>query len=603
MTFIPQAVAWTLIHFCWQAAAIAALYWIASFALARRSAQFRYLAALASLLLMLTLAAGTLVWEIHSDPASIPLANAAAGFAAPPAADFPRTTAPGTIATPPASVRLSLESLLPWIDSLWLAGVLALSIRSFGGWWYLRRLRLAAIVEAPAAIRSSFDRICESLGLTRAVVLRLSDAIDSPMTMGTLRAVVLLPLSAITSLGPEELEVVLAHELAHVRRADFFWNILQTIAETLFFFHPAVWWISSRIRHERELCCDDLALTVCPNPIVYAHALFRLEEQRSHRMRLAMALDGHASHQTLLARIARILGEPMTRIPSRSLRPVSLAAAIAGLAVLLIPAPHVLAKLAPAPQTSTATAETPARIRPVIDATVRTVVDSSVNAAISSNINSAKPSPSHLSQASPEPAPASQPDPQSESKPQASAQPHADYIDSMKAAGYDVDLDKLISMKIQGVTPEYARAMANAGFGKPSADELVSCKIQGVTPEYISQLKQQGFAIKGFQDAISFRIFGVTPEFAAGMKAAGFGDLTSKQLLTMRVQGITPEYARKLKQKFPGVTADNLVQARIFRIDDEFIAQAEKHGFTNLPFNKLVQLRISGIFDDESVKP
>lgn len=70
----------------------------------------------------------------------------------------------------------------------------------------------------------------------------------------------------------------------------------------------------------------------------------------------------------------------------------------------------------------------------------------------------------------------------------------------------------------------------------------------------------------------------------------------------MRVQGVTPEYARTLKQKFPGITADELVQARIFRIDDEFIAQASKHGFTNLPFKKLVQLRISGLLDDESVK-
>ena len=172
------------------------------------------------------------------------------------------------------------------------------------------------------------------------------------MTMGTLRAIVLLPLSAVTSLGPDELEVVIAHELAHVRRADFFWNILQTIAETLFFFHPAVWWISSRIRHERELCCDDLALKICPNPFAYANALVRLEEQRSRHLRLAMALDGHQSHQTLLARVARILGEPMTLIPSRRLRPFSLAAACAGLVVILLPVPHLLASLNPKPQSA-----------------------------------------------------------------------------------------------------------------------------------------------------------------------------------------------------------------------------------------------------------
>jgi hypothetical protein len=172
----------------------------------------------------------------------------------------------------------------------------------------------------------------------------------------------------------------------------------------------------------------------------------------------------------------------------------------------------------------------------------------------------------------------------------------------MKSAGYDVDLDKMIAMKIQGISPEYAQQMAGAGFGKLNADDLVSCKIQGVTPEYIADLKKQGFQVDDVKEAVSFRIFNITPEFVSGMKAAGFDSLSSKQLLNMRIQGATPEYARTLKQKFPGITAEDVVQARIFHIDDDFIAQASRHGFTNLPFKKLVQLRISGLLDDESVK-
>lgn len=580
-----EAVAWTLIHLCWQATVVAAAYRIIAAALARRSSQTRYLVALASLLLMFALAAGTFAWELRPDPAPINLSNAASNFVAPLAGGFPRTTAPGLVAVQPPSDHLSFTNLLPWIDGLWLAGVFALTIRGLGGWWYLRRLRLASIAQAPAAVSASFQRICKALGLRRVVSLRLSQAIDSPMTMGTLRAIVLLPLSAITSLGPEELEVVLAHELAHVRRADFFWNVLQTIAETLFFFHPAVWWLSARIRHERELCCDDLALQICPNPVVYAHALFRLEEQRTRHLRLAMALDGHASRETLLIRIARILGEPMTRTPSRQLRPVSLAAACAGLAVLLLPVPHLLASLNPAPAVLATPISAPT-VAPPVAAPIVKSFPSAMQASASS-----------------EPAPAPQAAPQAEDKSSESSQPHSNYIDRMKAAGYDVDLDKLIAMKIQNVTPEYARAMAQAGLGKPSADDLIACKIQGVTPEFLAQLKQQGLEAKSFSDAISFRIFSVTPEFASGMKAAGFDGLTSKQMISMRVQGVTPEYARSMNQKFPGITSEELIQGRIFHIDDEFIAQAKKHGFNDLPFKKLVQLRISGLFDDESVKP
>ncbi len=617
MTHILEAVAWTLIHFCWQAAAVAGAYRIVTFALARRAAQTRYVAALSSLLLMLALGAGTFAWEMRSETSAGYIVETASHFAAPLTGDLAKPSQPQAISVRHEPQHISLQEVLPWVDGVWLLGVFALSIRSFGGWWYLRRLRLASIAEPPAAVLAAFQRISACLGLTRAVTLRLSQAIDSPMTIGTIRAIVLLPLSALTSLGPDELEVVFAHELAHVRRADFFWNILQTVAETLFFFHPAVWWINSRIRHERELCCDDLALTICPNPVTYASALYRLEEHRSRHLRLAMALDGHQSRHTLLMRIARILGEPMTRIPSRSLRPFSLAAAIAGLVVLLIPAPHVLAKLAPqqsspvpvntevsgpvpmntseanslshaiaAQSTPTATAvEQALRSSQVTQAQIASQLAMSVSAAA----NGTTPAPGTSGS-------------NGQAEPKSSTQPHTDYIDRMKAAGYDVDLDKLIAMKIQDVTPEYAQAMAQAGFGKLSADDLIACKIQGVSPETIAEMKKQGLEIKSVQDAISFRIFQVTPEFISGMKAAGFEGLTSKQLVEMRIQGVTPEYARQIKQKFPQITADDLVKARIFHIDDQFIAQASKHGFNNLPFDKLVQLRISGLLDDESEK-
>ncbi len=173
----------------------------------------------------------------------------------------------------------------------------------------------------------------------------------------------------------------------------------------------------------------------------------------------------------------------------------------------------------------------------------------------------------------------------------------------MKAAGYDVDLDKFIAMKIQNVTPEYARSMAQVGFGKPSADDLIACKIHGVSPETIAEFKKQGLEVKSIQDAISYRIFEVTPAFVDGMKAAGFKDLDSQKLVALRVQGVTPEYARMIAQKYPGATADDVIKTRIFRIDADFIALAQKHGFNNLSLDKLVKLRISGLLDDESVKP
>jgi beta-lactamase regulating signal transducer with metallopeptidase domain len=474
-------------------------------------------------------------------------------------------------------------NLLRWIDGLWVLGVVVLSVRSIGGWWLIQRLRATAIDEAPEAVRASFERISAALGVGRETALRVSSAIAGPITVGALRTMVLLPLSAITLLGPDEMEMVLAHELAHVRRADFLCNLLQTLVETLFFFHPAVWWMGKQIRHERELCCDDLALKICPNPVTYATALFRLEEQRARQWKMAMAFDGNGSRQALRVRIARILGEPSSRIGGRSGQSFSLVVAMLALAVSLFAVPPVAASFSPARAMLKQTASIRAVPVPVTKA-VRPERISVIHAALQAATASTQTSPAPSDKADDAP------------------QPHSSYIERMKAAGYDVDLDKYIAMKIQDVTPEFAQGMAQAGFGKLSADQLIACKIHGVTPEYVAQLKQQGFEIKGVDDAISFRIFEITPEFVAGMKSAGFANLSSQQLLSLRVQGVTPQYAQEIAREFPGATVDDVIKTRIFHIDAAFIASAKKVGFSDLSLEKLVKLRISGILDDESVK-
>ncbi|HKF48122.1 MAG TPA: M56 family metallopeptidase [Terracidiphilus sp.] len=590
MTHALQAVAWMLIHFCWQAAAIAVLYGVAARATARRSSQARYAVALFALVVMVTAAGFTFVWEM------LPAAQPGAASVSVPSisAQFPHIAETAVIHTlntevDGRSIANSLPSFMLWVDALWLLGVCGLSARNLGGLWLIRRLRMrASAFLPPGDVQSQFARIAAALGVHKEVALRISDRVAGPVTIGAFRTVVLLPLSALSGLGPDEIEVVLAHELAHVRRADFLCNLLQTFVETLFFYHPAVWWVSARVRHERELCCDDLALDVYPNPIVYASALFHLEEQRSRQLHLAMALDGHQSRQTLSMRIARILGEPLA-FSARAQRPFSFAAALAGIAVLLVSAPQVIASLRPA------------HPAPAAASVAQTVAASSRLASITA-VAPARPHPA-LQAAQPKPKPETQSTDATQPPPETgNAAPHGTYIDRMRAAGYDVDLDKMIAMKIQDVTPEYARAMGQLGFGKLSADDLIACKIQGVTPEAIAQFKQQGLEVNSIQDAISYRIFNVTPEFTAGMKQAGFGNLSSKQLLSLRVQGVTPEYARSIAQQFPGASVEDVISTRIFNINSDFIASAKSHGFKDLTLKKLIQLRISGILDDEGSK-
>ena len=353
-----EALGWTLIHFCWQAAAIALLYRVADLGLGKARSNVRYVLALAALLTMLAAAVVTLGYEEmrgqqgrmalrDSDAGAVPGETAAAEVL--PRVDYGTgVTWPGERSGLVAAAKRGIRPAMPWLVAMWLLGVLCLSVRTIGGWWVIQRLRRTSLTRVPAHVRSRFDWLSLRLGVWWQVDLRISERISSPLAMGVVRSLVLLPASALTSLSPEQLEVVLAHELAHIRRADYLWNMVQTMIETLFFFHPAVWWVSGHLRQQRELCCDDVALECCADPLIYATALLCLEERRGFRPHLAMALDGHQRSGLgggLAARIGRMLGEAPRG--GSEIAPWSLLGVCAMLGLFLLPAHQVFAGLYP----------------------------------------------------------------------------------------------------------------------------------------------------------------------------------------------------------------------------------------------------------------
>ena len=640
MSYSMEALGWTLVHFCWQAAVIALLYRLVDLAFAKSRSHVRYTLALVALMSMFAVAAATLGYEEMQMPQST--LSQSAGIAetlhgvmnyvesAPTTAD---AVAAKPITRPDLSaLPATVEKAMPWVDAMWLFGVFILSVRTIGGWRRIRQLRHAGLIEIPERVRNSFERLSQRVGIRRKIELYVCPRISGPLAMGVFRSLVLLPASALTALSPDQLEVVLAHELAHIRRGDYLWNMIQTMVETLFFFHPAVWWVSNNLRQQRELCCDDVALACCSDPVVYATALLRLEEQRSSHLHLAMALDGHRTGISLRERIVRILGDAPER--RREIAPLSLVGVCTVVGLFLLPLPHVFADyVAPAkPVLVAATVfpeqrmhvvvpeavkrtrkvaftqapahkEAPA-VAPAIAVGERPTLPMSLAVSPALKALFAQPATIAVPRPAMEPLPAPEPLPVLASMAAQdaanAASPKTDYITAMRAAGYNVDLDKYVAMKIQGVTPEYARSMSEVGLGKPTADELVSLKIFGVTPEYVKELKGMGIAPTSIQDLTSYKIFKVTPEFVAAMKAAGFRSIPSKKLVELRVHGVTPEFIQTTKRQFPDVTLDQLVQLRIFHIDDAFMASAKSHGFDNLTIEKLVKLRISGLLDDDN---
>jgi hypothetical protein len=200
-----------------------------------------------------------------------------------------------------------VDALLPQIVFVWLAGVAVLLARMTAGLWHVRRLQTGALAAKVSRWQAAAERIASRLGIRAAVHVVDSAHVDTPTALGWLRPVILLPIAALANLSPSQVEAILAHELIHIRRHDYVINIVQTVAETLLFYHPAVWWVSRQIRAEREHCCDDVAVQVCGDPVEYAEALAELEAWRSRHVALALA----ATSGSLMARVGRVLKVPI----------------------------------------------------------------------------------------------------------------------------------------------------------------------------------------------------------------------------------------------------------------------------------------------------
>ncbi len=310
---IVRVVAWTLLHFFWQGALAAAALGAGLALLRHRSAHLRYGVACGALAVMAAMPVVTGWWlssaggALGAGAISAPAVGqerarvAAAGTPAAGGAALAPAATPRAVSGPAAG---GLAPALSWLVGLWLAGVAALSSIHLGGWVRVRRLRRRGVRPVEQRWRSSCQRLAGRLGIRRPVELLESTRVAVPAVIGWLKPVVLLPASSFTGLAPKQLESILAHELAHVRRHDYLVNVLQVALETLLFYHPAVWWTSRQVRDLREHCCDDLAVAVCGDRMVYARALAELEELRFAAPVFALGADGGS----LLERIRRLAG-------------------------------------------------------------------------------------------------------------------------------------------------------------------------------------------------------------------------------------------------------------------------------------------------------
>jgi beta-lactamase regulating signal transducer with metallopeptidase domain/uncharacterized protein involved in exopolysaccharide biosynthesis len=304
-----EQVGWTLLHFLWQGLLIALAGGLVRAALHRHSANARYLAGCLTLLALGLAPVATFIHLDPTAPADSWLSHGGISAEAAPAHLTTSVAAPSTFSASAAGgltgafAELATASV-PWLTGIWLAGVTLLSLRLSAGWVKLRRFPCLASPVLEPGLVTRFRELCVRLEVSRPVQLLSSGLVRVPLVLGWLRPAILLPTSTLTGLSPGQIDFILAHELAHLRRGDHWVNLCQVLLETVLFYHPAVWWVSRRVREDREHCCDDLALGVCGDGLAGAQALATLETLRQRGGSLALA----ATDGSLLARVRRLLG-------------------------------------------------------------------------------------------------------------------------------------------------------------------------------------------------------------------------------------------------------------------------------------------------------
>jgi len=602
------AVAQALVSFLWQGALVA-LVLAGALALAR-SPRLRYGLAAGALLVMLALPVGMVVREVGGESLSAagPGADSLGYVPLPPPGAFEKAKEwVPVMGSAGRETDARLAEWLPGVFAGWLLGVVLLSFWNVSGWVRVRRMARREVRVVEEVWLERLGELRARMGIGRAVALLESARVQVPTVIGWLKPVILVPASVFSGLSPRQLEAVLAHELAHVRRHDYLINLLQTLVETLLFYHPAVWWVSRQVRIERESCCDDLALAVCGDRLGYARALAALEELRAPRLALA------ANGGELLARIRRLAGMPA---PSSGRSSAWLAGGLAVAFLLSAAAVHSARPTPPAPPapsvssikatsgTWNARRENDGRVH--LQMEVHEVTEHSRREESHSDDFPARDLIGL----------GAGPDvrfelrrtagtfhfqgrfngsgPGSKGEGTFTFQGDPGYVREMAGLGYSVKEDNLLSVAMMDISPAFAREIRGAGYTHLSLEDLVRFRIHGVSAELVRSLAALRLRNLSSDDIVRLQIHGATPEYIRTLAAAGYQGLTAEDLVRFRIHGVSPEWINQLAALgYRNVPADDLVRMRIHDVSADFI-RAQQKGDSNLTVDELIRRKIHG---------
>lgn len=277
------ALGWTLIHSLWQGSLIAILYLVFKSLSRGNQAHIRYIGGLFAISMIMFGSAFTYLHQLpkttHIDHGALVILNESQDDGN---VSYDVTVPAKSLVEVDSSFNQQLHLYIPWLTITWLLGISMMAFRFLLQIKHLRNLRRDGLSDIDASWGIRLNSLAKKLGLEHASI-KLSNIIDQPLTLGFFKPLILIPSSMLSGFSPEEIESIFLHELAHIQRHDFIINLIQSLIELLFFFHPAVWWLSREIRHEREIACDEFVIKHTQDAFTHADALMHLQRYKIHQ--------------------------------------------------------------------------------------------------------------------------------------------------------------------------------------------------------------------------------------------------------------------------------------------------------------------------------
>ena len=530
MTFIPdtilRAICWTLLHSLWQGLIFAIVAGIVLVLTKKASSSLRYNLLCCGMILFLAVSGYTFYHQLHI-PAATEATTTSGNLPAITGKWTTTATTPAITTATSHTLRDSIDSLIQYFNAhaslvvvIWFIIFLARFVQVLSGVVNAQRFRHYQTSPAPSEWQQRLVTLLNRLQITRPVSLLQSGLVKVPMVVGWLKPVILVPVGMLVHISPEQVESILLHELAHIRRQDYVFNLVQHVVDTLFFFNPALLWISSLIRTERENCCDDIAIRQTNSRRRLIEALVSFHEYHQSAQPYALALTG--KNNRVIRRVERIVYRK-----NHSLNAGERLLLMCGLMALSV---------------AFVTIDSSRR-----DTSTSPVRPAATHVQMPASHIQMPPTPL----ATPPSAPATTLLAAADTTHPGTAENDSpDLLDELQALGYhDISVDQLIRCKEHGVTGEFIAELRKLGYKTFSLDKAVELVDHGVSAEFINNLHHMGYTDVSLDMAVRLVDHGVTTDFIGSIRKLGFDSISLEKTIKLADHGVTSDFISSWKNK------------------------------------------------------